>query len=267
MFESYQENEVVIFISIAILCMLLLALLVIFFFHYSRNKILQQKNINQQMQIKHQDELLKNNIIIQEQERARIAAELHDDIGVKLSVIRLYVNQIAKHKTKQNDSESILVKTNQILDTTIDTTRRISHELLPPVLEELGLRLALDEFVRETAEASGISIKLDYNNLIKPQAGFIELQIFRIIQELVKNTLNHANASKLRISVDKMDQGLKVAVKDNGKGMDTSEINKSKGLGMKNIQSRAKIINGEICIQSELGNGTETIIEISSKKK
>ncbi|MBI9034334.1 MAG: hypothetical protein JEZ03_07675, partial [Bacteroidales bacterium] len=160
MFESVEENQIVYLIFAGVFIMFFLALLVILFFNYSRNKILQQSSINQQMQLDHQENLLRSNILIQEQERSRIAAELHDDIGVKLSVVRLYVNQIKKHISNGFEVESLVLKTNEILDSSIDATRRISHELLPPVLEEFGLESALKEFIQHTSDASDLQFEL-----------------------------------------------------------------------------------------------------------
>lgn len=257
---TFQEQEIVYLIITGVSVMLFLAILVVFLFNFSRNKILKQRSINQLMQINHKEDLIKNNLLTQEAERKRIAKDLHDDIGGKLNVIRLYVNQLKNIKTDPNSVEKIINDSKELIDETIQTTRRISHDLLPPVLEELGLIEATREYINEIKEIT--PTKLEFHS--DPHDGrleiFKEIQIFRVMQELVSNAIKHAEASTIKIEIYFKDNTINMAIEDDGKGFAIDDFTVYKGLGLKNIKSRIELIGGRTTFNSSPGNGTKVEI-------
>ena len=144
-----------------------------------------------------------------------------------------------------------------IINEAIDTTRGIAHDLLPPVLEEFGLKQALIELVEKYERTDQLQIYLQVVNLPSLSTkSMIELNIFRIIQELVNNSIKHGKAKEISIILEKQDQEIKLYYKDKGKGFNTDDkFTNGKGLGMKNIESRIQILKGKWCYESSPNQG------------
>ncbi|MEM6723857.1 MAG: histidine kinase, partial [Bacteroidota bacterium] len=228
-------------------------ILVLFSNKYHRRLLLQQ--------LQNQEELVQHTILTQEKERQRIASDLHDEIGSKLNVIHLYTHQFLKHdptpvlKTKVGELS-------EIINQTIQTTRRISHELLPPTLEELGLIPALDELVNSFNDTGTIQIALQQNGPdLQLQNKVTELNLFRIIQELINNSIKHGKAALVEIQINS--QTGQIHYQDNGQGADVPASDVQKGLGMRNIESRLKIIKGSWTYQLEANKGFQAIIRLN----
>lgn len=264
---SFQEKELVYLIITGAAIMLLLAMLVVFLFNYSRHKILKEKNLNQLLQINHKEDLIKNNILTQEKERKRIAKDLHDEVGGKLNVVRLYVNQVKSAIENPEEIKEIIQNSKKLIDETIQTTRRISHNLLPPVLEELGLAEAIQEYIHDLREVSDIEFGFSYQNIIdKRLEVFEEIQLFRVIQELVSNAIKHAEPTKIFIQLKIKHSATVLKVIDNGKGFSLNDFTVYKGLGLKNTKSRIEMLGGQTTFKSNPEKGTEVLIVLERKK-
>ena len=252
--SSLSENEILIVVFIGIMLMLLLAVAFVLFFYFSQRKFQAQQLEAQQKELEYQQQLLYSNIEAQEAERQRIARELHDDIGSKLNVINLSLHRLKKHQPES--SVSTLNDLFSVVKTTLDTTRRISHDLLPPVLENFGLVAALKELCEKYREASGLDISLSTeessNAALEKQ---ISLNLFRVAQELLSNSIKYANASQIRIQFEQKGQQLSLSYRDNGQGFDITDADFQKGLGLKNIESRMKMIGADYQLQSQVGKG------------
>ena len=177
--QALQNKELVLLVSLGVIIMILLALAFVLLTVFSQRKILKEQMNAQALQIEHRETLLHSTILTQEEERKRIAKDLHDDLGSKLNVLRLNLNQFKKHSNNSPEFQEVMSGVKNLLDTAIGTTRRISHELLPPTLEDFGLPTALQELC-DGFRASGeidLDIEIEGSEHRLPEAN-TELQIF-----------------------------------------------------------------------------------------
>lgn len=260
----FQEKDFLILMAIGIFIMLTLAFAFVLFFNYSRKKFLEEQIQRQNLALRHQEVLLHSNIMTQEAERKRIARDLHDEIGSKLNVIFLNIHRLKEVKNIEENLHSIIDEIESVINTTIDSTRLISHELLPPTLEEFGL----EESIRE--------LQYSYNNLGKVHIEFstlnednasiknklIELNLFRVIQELIKNSIGHGSASNITIKMGVDESKIKLIYQDNGSGFDKQLLKAKKGLGMKNIESRMQMVYADYNYITSPGEGMTFVAEL-----
>lgn len=194
-----------------------------------------------------------------EEERKRIAADLHDDLGSILAAIRLSVDNMYE----MDPANAFLGKTISYIDLSILRIKQISHNLMPSILQARGLGAAIDELVLDIKTAS--KIKVSFINLC-PEDGFQPentILVFRITQEIITNILKHAKATKIEILYSTNNRSLILVIGDNGIGFDTSRLSKSrKSFGLKNIQSRLELLEAKYFIESQLNKGTIYKIEI-----
>jgi two-component system, NarL family, sensor kinase len=249
-------NEVIGYLFIAFL---LMAGVLILFFYFSRKKIIQKEIEKKNLEINHQKELLRSVILTQESERKRIAQDLHDDISSKLNVVSLNTHLL---KTPNLSDDEILEITNNITGLTqkaLESSRRIAHDLLPPVLEKFGLNAGIEELIVEVSSSK--LVKVNYINHLKFDFDETErhLHIFRILQELLNNSIRHGNATEIAINFDTINGVETSTYIDNGKGFDISNKESQKGLGMKNIESRVNFLNGTLAITSKVNEGVKVI--------
>jgi signal transduction histidine kinase len=197
--------------------------------------LLAEQEEKNKMELTYKDELLYANIQATEKERARIARDLHDEVGASLSLLRM---QLTHADAKP------------IIDNTIDTVRRISYDLLPPTLEAFGLVTALQAFCEKIKSGTGVNVNLD---AFEEQFRFdavLELSVYRILQELVNNTLKHADAHAIDIDMKYSNNTLCITYHDDGKGYDYVQWQKEGGLGLKNIELRTKQCKGALQYQT-----------------
>lgn len=219
-------------------------------------RINKEKNIQYKKDINHQKELLQQNITIQEFERERIAILLHDDIGNKLNILSVWLN----NKDTWNNERSKAIVIDQI-PKLIDVTRNISHSLYPVNFEQFGLILTIEELISNIEASLSIKLKLlsDYsqNNIS------LDLQIYRVIQEFLSNVLKHSKASEMQIVIKGRKNSSHIILTDNGIGFDINM--KKRGMGLKNIDLRLESINATSKWKSFKNKGTRLIISIPKK--
>jgi len=209
--------------------------------------------------IRLQRERITAEITILENERKRIATDLHDSAGPLLSTVKLILNSI---DVQNEHDKKIIEKSSRYIDETITNLRQISHNLLPNALERKGLVEATREFIQQVSEQQSLAIELRCSGDIQVQPEKA-IHIFRIIQEIVQNTLKHAKASQLRISLSQDDGQLLLLVRENGAGFDVKKVKStSAGLGMKSLEIRTDIMHGSLAIESAPGQGTHYCIKI-----
>ncbi len=248
-------NQLVIAIFLAVV---LMSIILISFFYFSRKKIIEKELEKRDLEIAYQKELLNSVIITQEDERKRIAQDLHDDISSKLNIVSLNSQLL---KTANLSVNEILEISDNIINLTkkaLDNSRRIAHDLLPPVFEKFGLDAGIKELCLEISTTK--SIKIDYQN--KTIFDFNEndkhLHVFRILQELINNSIRHGNSKNISIIMSETDKSKTCKYNDDGIGFDYKN-QESKGLGMKNIASRIAFLNGKLKIKSEINKGSEFV--------
>ncbi|MFT3825813.1 MAG: histidine kinase [Chitinophagaceae bacterium] len=194
-----------------------------------------------------------------ENERKRIASDLHDELGPLLSAVKLQINSL---ETISDDDQQVIDKSSMHLDSIIGKLREISNNLMPNTLMRKGLKRAISEVIEHTNHASGLQVKFvceEELNLDQQK----EINIYRMLQEILHNTIKHAEASYLIIKIMTEQNRLLIMTADNGKGFDYfGKLKENSGLGLRNLQSRVEVMGAEIFCQSELGKGTMYTVEI-----
>ncbi len=216
-------------------------------------RIIKEKNAQYEAEVQHQKNLALENIKAQESERKRIAVMIHDDIGNRLNILSLWLNNL---DTKGDE----LIKKNITtqMSSLIDSARSISHSLYPVNLESVGLVLYIEELI---ANLSGrINISLNVSPKFQKKEIFVEVQLYRIIQEFTTNVLKHSEASRVWIYIKDNKTNLAVIISDNGQSFEYDEV--KKGMGIKNIESRIKSMNAAHKWKNTLGKGSRLIIKI-----
>ncbi len=245
-------NLVLLFGTIGML-VLTIGLIVFIIFH--QRKVIRYQLQLQKMEQDQQKVLLNASIRLQEEERSRIAADLHDDAGPLLATARLYLNENLVNLDKTTQLQSIY-NAKQIIDDTIQLIRNISHSLMPPTLKNFGLESAVNDLFQKISSSGSMNASCrfhDYRNRMDPEN---ELIIFRVIQELVNNILKHSNASFIHLTQNLSGDKLYIRLHHDGRGLtqsDFEKLNKSaSGLGLKNIQSRLKLLHGKIFFEKDM---------------
>lgn len=220
----------------------------------------QRKMIKVELQLKEMEEqqqkiLLDASIRWQEEERQRIAADLHDDAGPLLATARLYLNENLLKQDMSTQLQSIY-NAKQIIDDTIQLIRNISHSLMPPTLKNFGLESAINDLFQKISGTGAINASCrfhDYRQRLVPEQ---ELLVFRVVQELINNILKHSNSSFMHITQNISDGRFYLRLHHDGRGItqdDFEKMNKSSlGLGLKNIQSRMKVLQGSITFEKDV---------------
>lgn len=253
------EKELVAIILYISLFFIIIAVALIIFFYFSRKKIIQKELEKIDLILKYQKEQLHAIIFTQEEERKRIAQDLHDDISSKLNIVSLNTHLLSTSNLSEVEKNEITENIISLTAKALENSRKIAHNLLPPVLEKFGLNAGIEELCEEF-EASK-SVKVHYNNSIDFDENDIDrqLHVFRILQELMNNSLRHGKATEIWISFENKNNVPTGFYKDNGIGFDTDDKENHKGLGMKNIDSRISFLNGTMDVNSKLGEGIAAI--------
>ena len=203
----------------------------------------------------------------QEQERKRLGAELHDGIGQVLSAIALQVSQIREEILEEDVNTIItdLTSLNQNLQEAIREVRNISHDLMPEVLESFGLKEAINQICTNLQDRSGINVMFDYVDLEERYSQQVEVNLFRVAQELLNNIQKHASCSKVFVSLIDYGDSVNFTVEDDGVGFNIEEA--SDGIGLSNVISRINSISGQIDIESSENSGTLVNIDVPKRNE
>lgn len=224
-----------------------------------RDELQQQRirELEKDKQLVAVDSMLKG----QEDERGRLAKDLHDGLGgmltgVKFSLIHMKSNLVINH-----ENVVVFERSLDMLDTSINELRRVAHNMMPEALVRFGLDETLKDYcsningshiLHVQYQSFGMQQRLEHNT---------EIIIYRIIQELINNIFKHAKASEVLVQLVSEDNRLSIAVEDNGKGFDVHNLEKSKGAGWTNIRSRVEYLKGKLDLHSDYNKGTSVNIE------
>lgn len=217
----------------------LLGLAFIVFCVYYLRKLYAKEFAIQRIKSEQKQLLIQANMESQEQERARIASDLHDDVGANLSTVKLYVSHL--QASKDQEVATRLLKVTDMLDETIRSVRQISHHLIPADLEQFGLFRALENLCEKVDDAGDLSVTYQFGDTI-PFRHEHQLHVYRIVQELINNTLKHASATRINLHITRENGQIILNYTDNGKGIQPTQEGSKGGIGLKNIHSRAEII-------------------------
>jgi signal transduction histidine kinase len=247
--------EVIVF---SVVILIFMSVLIVIFFRFARKKIIEKEQEKAALEINHQKRIIQATIQTQEEERQRIAKDLHDDISAKLNVVSLNTNVLLEDDMEGYAKEQTLKHILKVTNNVLKSSREIAHNLMPAILEKFGLTEALVELCDEFSNEH-ISVKhhISYEEGLSKDH---ELHVFRITQELLNNSVRHGEATEMSLEVGYPNEKLQLTYKDNGKGFDVSTALKKKGLGLSNLKSRADILCLNLSMESTIGKGAEFII-------
>lgn len=238
-------------------------LLVSLAFLYNRYR-LRQKNKYQQSINQQQNELFNAIVTTQDQERKRIAQDLHDGLGSVLSAAKLKLsaleesNELLPPGMKEKYQTTLL-----LLDEAAAELRNVSHNIMPATLSKLGLVAALKNLIDNISSHSGLQINFSAHGFTNRLNEVVEMSIYRVVLELINNIVKHAAAKKVTLQMIHYPDYINITVEDDGKGFKYEQAaEQKKGIGLGNILSRVEYLKGKIEIDSATGRGTTTIIDI-----
>ncbi|TXD51041.1 MULTISPECIES: sensor histidine kinase [unclassified Polaribacter] len=211
--------------------------------------ILKQTREKNKMQGKFSQDLLQS----QEEERTRIARELHDSVGQQLTLIK---------KRAQNIADDPIAK---MTNNALEEVRSISRDLYPALLKQLGLRDSIEQLINEYDEQTNLFFSMDIDEIDVYFTENTSLNFYRIIQECLTNIIKHSKAKTVAISIKKENKNVIVLISDNGKGFNVNDSKKKNSLGLKTIFERIKIMKGKLSIDSKLDLGTDFVFSIPIK--
>jgi len=229
--------------------MLLMAITLVSVIVFHQRRVLRFNKKIQIMEEERQQMLLHASIKFQEEERQRIAADLHDDAGPLLATARLYLNENMIHQEPAVQLQSIF-SAKQIIDDTIQLIRNISHSLMPPTLKNFGLEAAVKDMFEKINGSGVINASARFHDNRQRLNDEQELIVFRILQELVTNIIKHSSAGFIHLTQNAQGNNVYFRLHHDGKGILQQDYermeNNSTGLGLKNIQSRIRVLRGKI---------------------
>lgn len=232
--------------------------------NYRNRQKLQQQRINEleiEKQLAATEAVLKG----EEQERTRLAKDLHDGLGGMLSGIKHTLNNMKGNLIMTPENALAFGRSIDMLDSSISEMRRVAHNMMPEVLVRFGLDTALRDFCNDISKSSALQVQYQSIGLEGVEIDQTKsVTIYRIVQELLNNTMKHASAKNALVQLSYNDTGLTITVEDDGKGFDTSVLKQSVGIGWSNIQNRVEFLKGKWDVYSSPGMGTSVNIELNA---
>ena len=209
--------------------------------------------------VRMQRERITAEVRLLENERKRIAGDLHDSLGPLLSSVKLKISSV---EVPDAEDRKVIQQSAKHIDEIITSMRQISYDLLPIALERKGLIEAVRDFVTHLGREDQLEVSVYTMNPVGPHPEQ-DIHLYRILQEIIHNTLKHANASRLDIGFRQEANELLLIVQDNGQGFSVEKAREhSRGLGLKSLETRTDILKGSIHIRSAVGEGTRYYIRI-----
>lgn len=232
-------------------------------FLYNRYR-LRQRNRYQQELNRQQNELFNAIAAAQDQERKRIAQDIHDSLGSILSAAKLKLSALKESQPLLSNEHAEKYQTTlQLLDEASAELRSISHNIMPATLSKLGLVPALKNLSNTISSHSGLQISFSAHDFMERIPEQAEMSIYRIVLELINNIVKHAQANKVTIQLIKYPDYINLSVEDNGRGFDYGDaLHEKKGIGLGNILSRVDYLRGKMNVDSLPGRGTTVIIDV-----
>jgi two-component system, NarL family, sensor kinase len=248
-----DSQEARIFIAIVIAVLVLAAIIIYFAISMIRQ---QRRNL----------ELQKANVLAEisamEKERARIAADLHDELGPVMSVIKFRVDDASQSDKVEQEQ---LSKASEQLDGLIGRMREIANNLMPRALQRKGLVTAVDEYISKMQDTVKIKFSFEHPDKVElPEDKAIH--VYRALQEVIHNCIKHSGADTMEIRMEKKPASVSIFCRDNGKGFDHEKIgHEATGIGLGSLKNRTEILGGTMILESKPGKGTAFLFDIPVK--
>ena len=232
---------------------------------FQRRK-LKHKNELQNTMIQEQNKATKAIIEAEENERQRIASDLHDGVGQYMTAAKMSLESLVDKANFNNDIDNITFENAiKLVSNSVSDVRTISHNMMPNALLKNGLGKAVRSFL-DSINQQKLKVQLFTDGLQIPIESNTEIFLYRIIQECVNNVLKHANASELNISILVNKIEIDVTIEDNGKGFDINSLSEKAGIGIENMQKRILFLKGDIHWDSAIGKGTTVVMNVPMDK-
>ncbi|WP_339700714.1 ATP-binding protein [uncultured Roseivirga sp.] len=266
-FQQRKYKTITLIVSITLV---VAAFIIIYVIDQRRKNIKALAEKNEEINRQQIDELLQKQEIAslqgvlegQETERRRVAIDLHDRLGGILSMVKLHFSVVTESLSKDDQAHAKFMKASDLLDQATGEVRSISHNLLSGVLMKFGLVPALEDLKDKISQTGKLKVTLYSNELNNVLSAEQELQLYRIVQELISNILKHSQAKEANIQLTKGDESVNLIVEDDGIGFDLKAVNKKTGIGLSNLKARVAKLNGNFHIDSGRGAGTTISIDI-----
>lgn len=240
--QTYVDSWIAVFIS-----------LVMFVGSFYIRQIFNLQDRINRLRKENESKVLSAIIRTEEKERQKFSKELHDGLGPLLSSIKMAISAINKDNIGERN-EKIIGKTESAINEAIIAIKEISNNLSPHILERFGLEKAIKAFIETVSAGKKMTIKMSSNIKGKRYDYNTEVVLYRIIGELITNTIKHAAASEIEIAIHNFEKELELVYSDNGLGFDM-QPEEEKGMGLSNIKSRVKSLGGELEIFSKPKHG------------
>jgi two-component system, NarL family, sensor kinase len=261
--KAQIEKVYLLIIALAVIIILLLVLILL----QLRTRRAEKRNIENKVRIeemlRNQEQLtFKTMLETQSKERKRIAQDLHDSLGVKLSAAKLVYNLMEKESSGLPTEEfEQLKKANLVLDEACEEIRHVASNLHSGGLTTFGLEKAIASLCEKIEIAGTIKVEYHTGGDIKRLDSLTEFNLYQIVQELLANVLRHSKATELTVQLQRQNGTLNLIVEDNGVGFDVAKV-QSNGIGMKSLHERAQSINATLNFDSRPGHGTTVTLDI-----
>ena len=240
----------------------LLIILLFFYRTYTHKQKLQQQRIGE---LETLQKLTATEAVLkgEEQERGRLAKDLHDGLGGMLSGIKHSFTAMKGNLIMTPENHQAFERSLDMLDSSIHEMRRVAHNMMPEALVSFGLDTALNDFCNDINQSGALKITYQSFGLEDVEIDqTISINLYRIVQELINNTMKHSGAASAIVQLTKSNEQLSVTVEDDGNGFDTTILKTNKGIGWVNIQNRLDFLKGKLDITSKKGEGTSVHIEL-----
>jgi len=240
----------------------LLFILLLAYRTYKQKQKLQQQRI---CELETQEQLTATEAVLkgEEQERTRLAKDLHDGLGGMLSGIKYSFNTMKGNLIMTPENSQAFERSMDMLDSSIKEMRRVAHNMMPEALVKFGLDTALKDLCNDVNNSGALQVSYQSIGL---KDEIIEqttaITIYRIVQELINNTMKHAAAKKAVVQVTRSNDHVSITVEDDGSGFDATLLDHSKGIGWSNIKNRVEFLKGTLDVRSESQKGTSVHIEL-----
>ncbi|WP_268847454.1 sensor histidine kinase [Flavobacterium aestivum] len=220
--------------------------------------------MEEELELNNLDDFLKSNQLVSvirtlESDRKRIAHELHDDISSKLNVISLNCHLLKIPNLSPKESEEITQNIIEYSSKALNSSKKMAHSLLPPVLEKFGLHAGIEELCAEFSNDESVTVQYENKLKFDFEENESHIHVFRILQELLANSIQHGKATAIFVLFDEINGKKTCIYSDNGIGLDLKQVESHNGLGLKNIVSRVAVLGGDITIDSQLNNGISVV--------
>ncbi len=264
---SIRQNRLLNFILVGSLVSVFVIALLARRAYQQKKKILERDNsLNQSriVELEKEKQLLASEAVIkgQDEERGRLAKDLHDGLGGLLSGVKFSLTNMKSNVILDADSALVFERSLDMLDHSISELRRVAHNMMPEVLVKFGLSEALKSYCASLSESQLFTIDFQSIGMENRLTSNMEIFIYRIVQELLNNAAKHAKATQVLVQLARQNDEISITVEDDGVGFDITSIKRSAGAGWANIRSRIEYLKGKLDVQSTPGEGTSVLITV-----